>query len=158
MQQGSAQASIYSGSEIPRADALGFKTLVYLNDVAPLPESGMTTSVAKLESQRDQVKRVLRATVRALQYLKANRAGSLPVIVDFMQVPPDEAEMAYDGMVAAYSDDGTVSEQSLRYTIDAVKQEVGVTGEVATAGIVDFAPLYEVLGEMGISPGADRAR
>jgi NitT/TauT family transport system substrate-binding protein len=57
MLQGGAQASIYSGPELPRARAIGFHTLVRLDDVAPLPESGMTTTVAKIESNRDQVGR-----------------------------------------------------------------------------------------------------
>src|SRR3954452_20969737 len=67
LQQGIAQGSIFSGPEVPRAEAMGFPTLVALNAVAPLPESGIATTVAKLESQRDETRRVLRAVIRALQ-------------------------------------------------------------------------------------------
>ena len=158
MQQGGAQASIFSGSEIVRAQAFGYKTLLNLNDVAPLPESGVTTTVQKLETNRDQVKRVLRAIVRSLQYLKSDREGSLPVVMSFLQVEREEAEEAYEGMVQAYSDDATVSQRSLLYTVDSVKKAQNVTTDLPNSQIFDFGPLYETLGEMGIIPGPDRAR
>src|SRR3712207_8977166 len=73
--------------------------LFFFNDTATAEiytlslHDALPISVAKLETQRDQVRRVLRAVVRSLQYLKANRAGSVPVFGDFLQVPPDEAEL-----------------------------------------------------------------
>jgi NitT/TauT family transport system substrate-binding protein len=158
MQQGGAQASIFSGSEIVRAQQFGFKSLFNLNDVAPLPESGVTTTVQKLETNRDQVKRVLRAIVRSLQYLKSDPEGSIPVVMNFLQVERDEAEDAYQGMVAAFSDDATVSQRSLLYTVDSVKKAQEVKADLPLSQIFDFGPLYETLGEIGITPGPDRAR
>ena len=158
LQQGAIQASLFSGSEIPRAEALGFVTLLRLNDVAPLPESGLATSLVKLETQRDQVKRVLRGLVRALQYVKADREGSLPVFMQFLKLPREEAEQAYDGIAWAYSDDGTVSERSLRYTIEAEKKELKLAEDVPSSQVADFGPLYGALAELGITPGAERAR
>jgi NitT/TauT family transport system substrate-binding protein len=158
MLQGGAQASIYSGPELPRARAMGFHTLVRLDDVAPLPESGMTTTVAKIESNRDQVKRVLRALVRSLQYVKSDREGSLPTFMDFLSYTREEADEAYEGIAFAYSQDGTISERTLRYAIDAEKKQLGVTEDVPFARVADFGPLYEVLAELGITPAPESAR
>jgi ABC-type nitrate/sulfonate/bicarbonate transport system substrate-binding protein len=158
MQQGGAQATIVSGPEVPRALSYGFTSLVHMNDVAPLPESGVTTTVAKLEGNRDQVKRVLRATVRALQYLKSDREGSIPSFMNFLQIDREEAEQAYDGIASAYSDDGTLSERSMRFTIEAEKKQLKLTEEVPFSRVADFAPLYEVLREQGITPAPDSAR
>ena len=77
VEQGLAQAGIYSGSEVIQAEAFGISTLLRLDEVAPLPESGIATTATKLETQPDQVRRVLRATVRALRYMKVEREGSL---------------------------------------------------------------------------------
>ncbi len=76
MQQGAAHASVFSGPEVHQALAYGFVPLVHMKHVAPLPESGIPTPVAKLDSNRDQVKRVLRAVIRALRYLKDDRGGA----------------------------------------------------------------------------------
>jgi ABC-type nitrate/sulfonate/bicarbonate transport system substrate-binding protein len=158
VQQGGAQASIFSASEVPRAEALGLTRLLRLEDVVPLPESGVTTTEAKLAGQRPQVKRVLRAMVRALQFTKNNREGTLPVFMQFLSISRDEAAEAYDASVYAYSDDGTVSERTLRYAIDAEKQQLKLTADVPTSSIADFALLHEVLGELGITPTAGSAR
>ena len=158
VRQGAAQASIFSASEVPRAEALGLARLLRLDDVVPLPESGVVTTEARLESQRPQVKRVLRAMVRALQYTKANREGTLPVFMQFLSISRGEAEEAYDGSVYAYSDDGTVSERTLRYAIEAETQQLKLTADVPAASIADFGVLYELFGELGITPAPGSAR
>jgi NitT/TauT family transport system substrate-binding protein len=158
LQQGSAQATVFTAPDMPRADALGFVPLLRLDEIAPLPEAGVVTTLAKLESERDQVKRVLRAFVRALQYVKSDREGSLPVAMQFLDLPRAEAEQAFDTAVGSYSDDATLSERSLRFTIEAEKRQLGLAEDVAFARVADFGPLYEVLAGMGITPAADGAR
>jgi len=158
LQQGSAQGTVFTDADVPRAEALGFVPLLRLDEVAPLPEAGLVTTVAKLDTERDQVKRVLRAMVRAVRYVKSDREGSLPVFMQFLDVPRAEAEQAYDAVVGAFSDDGTLSERSMRFTIEAEKRQLGLTDDVPTARVADFGPLYEVLAELGITPAADSAR
>jgi ABC-type nitrate/sulfonate/bicarbonate transport system substrate-binding protein len=156
--QGRAHAAIFSGAEIPRAEAMGYVTLVRVNDVVPLPESGVATTLARLETQRDQVKRVLRAVVRSLQWTKANREGSIPAYMARLRLSREDAEQAYDGGAWAYSDDGTVSERGLRVGIEVEKGHLGITEDVPFSRVADFGPLYEVLAEMGITPAPDAAR
>jgi NitT/TauT family transport system substrate-binding protein len=158
VEQGLAQAGIYSGSEVIQAEGFGMSTLLRLDEVAPLPESGIATTATKLETQPDQVRRALRGTVRALRYLKAEREGSLPVLMQFLSLTRDEAADAYDGVAFAFSADGTLSERSLRFTIESEKQQLGITPDVPFAQVADFGPLYDVLAEMGITPAADSAR
>lgn len=158
VQQGASQASILSGSEVARAEALGLSRLLRLDDVVPLPEAGLSTTETKLESQRPQVKRVLRAMIRALQSVKNDRESALPVFMQFLSITREEAAEAYDGVAYAYSADGTVSERTLRYAIEAEKQQLKLTADVPDFTIADFGPLYEVLGELGITPAAGSAR
>jgi NitT/TauT family transport system substrate-binding protein len=158
VQQGAAQATIFSGAEVRKAESLGFMTLLHLNDVAPIPEAGIATGLVQLERGRDQPTRVLRAIVRALRVIKTDRAGSLAVFMQALGIPRDEAEQAYDAIVAAYSADGTLSERSLRFTIEAEKKQMERTDEIAFSQVADFGPLYEVLAELGITPAAGSAR
>ena len=158
LQQGSAQATVFTAADMPRANALGFVPLLRLDEIAPLPEDGVVTTLAKLEGERDQVKRVLRALVRALQYVKSDREGTLPVVMQFLDLPRAEAEQAYDTAVGSYSDDGTLSDRSMRFTIEAEKRQLGLTEDVPVDRVADFGPLYEVLAGLGITPAADSAR
>jgi NitT/TauT family transport system substrate-binding protein len=158
VQGGAALASVFSASELPRAESLGLVPLLRLNDVAPLPESGLTVSPDRLAGQPDQVKRMLRAIVRSLQYLKSDREGSIPVFMDYLKMSYEDAGPAYDAMAWAFSDDGTVSDQALRFSIDAEKQVLQTAEDIPPRRVADFGPLYEVLREQGITPGPDRAR
>jgi ABC-type nitrate/sulfonate/bicarbonate transport system substrate-binding protein len=158
MQQGAIQASIFSGSEVPLAKAMGFPSILRLDDVAPLPESGMTTTISRIETNREQVKRVLKAMVRALQFVKSDREGSLPTFMDFLSLSREEALVGYEAMAYAYGSDGTIPERTLRFAIDAEKEGVGVTEEVPFSRVADFGPLYELLAEMGITPAPGSAR
>jgi len=158
VQQGSAQATILTGAEVGRAQSMGLVPLLSLEEVAPLPESGVATSLAKLETNRDQVRRVLRAMVRSLRYLKADRAGSLPSYSEFLGLSPEEAGQAYDSIVHAFSDDGTLSERSMQFSLAAERKHLNMTADVPLTAVADFAPLRAALGDLGITPAADAAR
>jgi ABC-type nitrate/sulfonate/bicarbonate transport system substrate-binding protein len=158
MQQGAIQGSIFSGAEVPRARAMGFPTILQLDEVAPLPESGMATTIAKLENDREQVRRVLRALARTLQFIKSDREGSLPTFMSYLGLTPEEVGPAYDAIAYAYSNDGTVPERTLRFAIDAEKENVGVTEDVPFSRVVDFGPLYEALADLGLTPAPGSAR
>jgi ABC-type nitrate/sulfonate/bicarbonate transport system substrate-binding protein len=158
MDQGRAHAAIFSGAEIPRAEAMGYVTLVRVDDVVPLPESGVATTLSRIETQRDEVKRVLRAVVRSLRWTKGNREGSIPAYMERLRLSREDAEQAYDGGAWAYSDDGTVSERGLRVGIDVERGHLDIAEDVPFSRVADFGPLYEVLADMGITPTPDAAR
>ncbi len=64
-----------------KAEDEGFHRLVYLGDLIELPLSGIAVMDQKLKSQRDQVKRVVRATVRGTRYMKLNRSEAVQMLV-----------------------------------------------------------------------------
>lgn len=157
VQQGFAQATILTGAEVGRAETLGLVPLLRLDEVAPLPESGVATSVERLTGNREQVQRVLRAMVRSLRYLKSDRAASLPSFISFLDLTPEEAGQAYDAVHYAYSDDGTLSERAMQFTLDSERKQLGL-GAVPTSAVADFGPLYAALTDLSITPAADAAR
>jgi ABC-type nitrate/sulfonate/bicarbonate transport system substrate-binding protein len=158
LQQGQVPASVFSAAEIPRAEAMGLVTLLRLESVAPLPQAGVATSVKKLETDRPQIKRMLRATVRALQYLRSDRAGSVRVFEQFLGLSPEDAEQAYDASVDGYSSDGTLTERAMRMTIAGEQRQLGRTGDVSISEVADFGPLHEMLTEWGWSIPPDAVR
>jgi ABC-type nitrate/sulfonate/bicarbonate transport system substrate-binding protein len=158
MEQGQVLASIFSAAEIPRAEARGLKTILRLESVAPLPQAGMATTVQKIQGDRPQVQRALRAIVRALQYLHNDRAGSVQVFQHFLGLSPEEAEESYNAIIAGYSYDGTLGERPARAAIDADVRLLKRTDTVAIGDVFDFGPLHEVLPGLGLTPPADAIR
>ena len=58
----------------------------------------------------------------------------------------------------AFIADGTVSERSLRYTIEAEKKQLKLVEDVPFSRVADFSTLYEVLAEQRITPAEGSAR
>ncbi|HEY7065283.1 MAG TPA: ABC transporter substrate-binding protein [Chloroflexota bacterium] len=158
MEQGQVIASIFSAAEIPRAEARGLNTVLRLEAVAPLPQAGMATTAEKIEGQRSQVQRALRAIVRTLQYLHDDRAGSVQFFGQYLGLTPEEAEQAYDAILPGYSSDGTLGERAARAAIDADLRLLKRNDDVPIRDVFDFSPLQEVLPGMGITPPADSLR
>ena len=152
VQQGGAQAVILATIDMPLATSMGLVPLLNLSEIAPFPESGVTTSQQKLETDRDQVKRLLRAIVRGLQYLKNDREGTLPILMTYLGLSREAAEQTYDATVTTFIDDGLPSERSMRFAIDADRKQLGITAEVPINRVADFGPLCEVLAEMRLTP------
>ncbi len=55
------------------AEKHGFKILVKASDVAQFPFAGICTNLDKIKSQREQVKKVIRAELDALRFIRERR-------------------------------------------------------------------------------------
>ncbi len=67
-----------------KAEDEGFRRLVYLGDLIELPLSGMAVTDEKLKTNREQVRRVVRATVRGTRYFKQNRNETVLMLADYL--------------------------------------------------------------------------
>src|SRR5258706_8266461 len=79
-----------------KAEDEGFRRLVYLGDLIELPLSGIAVTDRKLQTQRDQVRKVVRATVRGTRYFKQNRNETVLMLADYLHITPAQAGKAYD--------------------------------------------------------------
>jgi ABC-type nitrate/sulfonate/bicarbonate transport system substrate-binding protein len=79
-----------------KAEDEGFKRLVYLGDLIELPLSGIAVMDQKLQTQRDQIKRVVRAGVRGLRFMKQNRNETVQMLADYLRITPSQSARAYD--------------------------------------------------------------
>jgi hypothetical protein len=78
--------------------------------------------------------------------------------MQFLGLDREEAGQAYDGIVAAFSDDGTLSERSMRFVVDSEKKQLGIADDIPYSRVADFGPLYEVIAELGLTSAPDSAR
>jgi NitT/TauT family transport system substrate-binding protein len=92
-----------------KAEDEGFRRLVYLGDLIELPLSGIAVTDQKLQTHRDQVRKVVRATVRGTRYFKQNRNDTVQMLADYLRITPMQAAKAYDTSVNSFSNDGMIS-------------------------------------------------
>ncbi|HEY7061603.1 MAG TPA: ABC transporter substrate-binding protein [Chloroflexota bacterium] len=110
LQTGAADAVVVTPPQDVQLDRQGFRRLLDLGDYAVGINGGLGTTTAVLDSKPDLVDRVVATALMGLGYVKAQRAGTLPIMETFMDVDADTAAQVYDRTVSSYGDGGSTPE------------------------------------------------
>jgi NitT/TauT family transport system substrate-binding protein len=129
---------------------MGFNILSRAGEILRFPYNGLGASVKKLGEKPDEVKRVIRAIVRANGFIRRNRDGAIQVLVSWNKTKPEFAAAAYESSVGFFSQDGTIPEDGLRIVVDNLKKSMNITRPVALSEVLDSTLLSEVQRELGV--------
>ncbi|HMF51167.1 MAG TPA: ABC transporter substrate-binding protein [Candidatus Saccharimonadales bacterium] len=127
----------------------GYVVLARAYELFSYPNTGLVAGVKKIKENPDQLKRVIKAGIKANRYLLQNREGTIQVMMQWMRIDKDTATATYDGSVKSFNDDGSVSEAGLRIAIDEARKAANITREVAINEVADFSILREAQRELG---------
>ena len=137
----------------PPADSqmekLGFYIVARAHEFFNLPYLGLGVNTKKIRERPDEVKRVIRAGIRANRYIYENREGAVQVLMEWGRVEPDFAFQSYDGLRNLFNLDGTIPEDGLRLVIDQAKKAAKITREISPSEVADLTFLREVQTEIG---------
>jgi NitT/TauT family transport system substrate-binding protein len=132
------------------AESKGFVRLMAAADVFETSVSGLALHNDTLKEKPAQVKRMLRALLKAQNLMRANKTESVRVIADWLKLEPGIAQASYDIYVKGMSINGMVPERVLETDIERARKEQNVKENVPVNRIVDFAVLREALNELGM--------
>ena len=150
LQTGLVQATPLGSQGVIQADKEGLKVIVAAADVVPsLAFAGLATTILKLKENPQQVKRVLRASLRGLRYVHENRAGTIKVIESWYHLDRDIASASYDLALKSYSLNGEVELKGVEINMEFVRATGKIEKESAPADMVNFALLREARKELG---------
>jgi len=128
----------------------GFVVLASAHELFNYPASGLIAAVKKIKEKPEEVKRVIKAGIKANRYILQNRAGSIQVIADWLKIDQEMATATYDSVSKAFNNDGNVPEDGLRLVIEEAKRTAKVTREVPINEVEDLSILKEAQRELGI--------
>jgi ABC-type nitrate/sulfonate/bicarbonate transport system substrate-binding protein len=132
------------------AESKGFVRLMAAADVFETSVSGLALHVDTLRDKPAQVKRMLRALLKAQSFIRSNKPESVRVIADWLKLEPGIAQSSYDIYVKGMSLNGMVPERVLESDIERARKEQQVKEAVPVGKIVDFGMLREALNELGM--------
>jgi ABC-type nitrate/sulfonate/bicarbonate transport system substrate-binding protein len=128
----------------------GFVVLASAHELFNYPASGLATTLKKIKEKPDEVKRVIKAGIKANRYISQNRAGTIQVIADWLKIDQEMATATYNSVSKAFNDDGSMPEDGLRLVIEEAKRTAKVNREISTNEVEDLSILREVQKELGV--------
>jgi NitT/TauT family transport system substrate-binding protein len=129
---------------------LGFQVLARSWELFKFPFIGLGTNVKKLNEKPDEVKRVIKAVIRANRYIRTNREGSIQALMDWGRRDKENAANAYDTVLKVFNNDGSIPEDGMASVIEQAAKEMKATKQFTIADIADLGPLREAQRELGV--------
>jgi len=140
----------------PPADAQmekqGYRILARAYELFSFPYLGLGTHTRKIKEKPDEIRRVIKATIRANQFIRDNRDEAVRTLIGWGKVEREFAYASYDALKNLFNADGAVPEDGLKLVIEQARRGAKVTREVAPNEVVDLSFLREAQAELGIKP------
>jgi ABC-type nitrate/sulfonate/bicarbonate transport system substrate-binding protein len=152
LESGLVDAAIVTPPSDLVAESHGFKRLVRTSDILVFPVNGVGVNEQKLRNNRGEVKKVLRALLKANRFILDNRKGSIDILQQWGRSSPSAAEQAYAATAKNYSRNLIAPRDALERVIESTKLNIDLKKEVPQSDVFDFSIVREILQEMGESP------
>lgn len=107
-------------------------------------------SVRKIKEKPDEIKRMIKAGIKASRYIRANRDGTIQFQMDWLRTNRELSAASYDSLAKVFSEDGSLPERGLRLIIEEAKELAKVDREVSSNEVSDLSILRQAQRELGI--------
>jgi NitT/TauT family transport system substrate-binding protein len=150
LKSGTLAASMLSAPHSLHAEKEGFTRIAVTRDYVDVPGTALVLHADKIKKQPDMIKRFLRATLQAMNYIRENRTDTMQMITREFGMGPEIASLAYDKLVDLLSVNGKIRVDGYQLLIDFARATQKVERPIPAAQLVDEKLLEEVIRESGI--------
>lgn len=152
LKSGAVEAAVLA----PPFDALaakeGYRIVAKASDVLDVPWSGLATTTQRLTEKPGEVKAMIRALLKAVQFIQQNREGSIALIRKEFNLDESLAAHVYAQMVPALSSDGTASASAIENDVALARRSLKIAKSVELSQVVDFSLLHEAQRALSSKP------
>ena len=138
----------------PPADAQmerqGYRILARAYELFSFPYLGLGTHLRKIKERPDEIRRVIKATIRANRFIRDNRDEAVKTLINWGKVEREFAYASYDALRNLFNADGAVPDDGLKLVIDQARRSAKVSREVAPTEVADLSFLQRAQADLGI--------
>jgi len=138
-----ADAVILTPPYTSMATLAGYVDLGNTFDVRDL-QGGLVARLSHIQDHRDQVRAMIRATLRSMEIITKNEAEVVPYLQKDFGLEPKIAADTYRILKQVVNADGDIEDAVFKSIIDKIRQESGIAAEVPAERLVDLSILREV--------------
>ena len=152
--------TLYEALKLGRVDAVtvnppfsvllmreGFPLLAHSAKIVSFPIGGVATTLKKINQNHDQVKRVVKAEMEALRYLRQQPQGTIDLISKRFAIEPAVAAESYQIAVDAFND-GRILFPAMERLLDADKRDGNIAKSVTVDQVADPSLAEEIFKEL----------
>jgi NitT/TauT family transport system substrate-binding protein len=154
LESGVVDASLLSVPENIVALEKGYNELLFLGDIVEFAQNGFGTSQKRIRENPDEVYRMVRATVRGLQFIwdKNNNDAVTNILMKQWNVTDRKmaAEM-FRHVSRVLTKDAYVRSESVQVLIDLARENAKVTKPIPVSDVVDYSFLNKARKELGMT-------
>lgn len=150
LKSGTLAASMLSAPHSLRAEKEGFTRLAVTRDYVDVPGTAFVVHADKIKKQPQMIKRFLRASLRAMNYIRDNRADTTNMIAREFGMDQDVAALAYRVLLDLLSSDGKNRVEGYQLLVDFARAGQKVERPINAAQFIDESILDEIIREGGV--------
>jgi ABC-type nitrate/sulfonate/bicarbonate transport system substrate-binding protein len=150
LKSGTLAASMLSAPHSLRAEKDGFTRIAVTRDYIDVPGTAFVAHADKIKKQPQMVKRFLRASLRAMNFIRDNRADTTQMIVREFGMDQEIAGLAYKQLLELLSVDGKNRVEGYQLLVDFARATQKIERPFAAAQFVDETILEEIIREGSI--------
>ena len=129
----------------------GARALVWGPDVPDLPFlNGLTTTVEKIDTRPDEVRRMIRSILKANKFIHENKEQTVALLKEWMKISQDLAEKSYDVTLPGFSITGEPRLSVLKILLDQAKKDSGIKEDIPFSKVFEASALKAAQKDLGI--------
>jgi ABC-type amino acid transport substrate-binding protein len=132
-----------------QAEQLGFRELAWTADYFHRAQSGLIATPSHLQQRPDQVRRMIRATLRSIRYALDHEAETVAYVTQDFDVNPGLAQSTYAKIARGLSANGDIDPTGLQEEIDEDLARIGREDRMRASEVMDLTLLRAVQRELG---------
>jgi NitT/TauT family transport system substrate-binding protein len=128
----------------------GYKVLLWTRDHVPLTQNAMVVTDKSLKQSPEQVKRTIKGTIEALQFIKDHQEESVAIASKWLKLDLATTRAAFDNYLPCYSIDGGLSDQALRDLLRYELERANIKKDVPLSQVASRDLLQQAQRELNV--------
>jgi NitT/TauT family transport system substrate-binding protein len=151
MQQGLLHATVVSVPADFYGRKLGFNIIARAEELVAYPISGLIAPDKKIKEKPDEIKRLIRAGIRANRFIKEDQEGTIQVLMATYKLPREIAAASYASLLKGLNSDGSFPVEGFQTLLEDTKRLAKLDRDVSLYDVADFSILKQAQQELGLS-------